>query len=495
MKKILFLLLIMSVKGYASEINIRQANYNQSALDILNKVIDELGGLKKMDTINYIKKHYNAHKYWVEQSEFHNGPFITSYENVTEINALKKERLYQEVSVKQFQFENSITSKVIINDDKADMVYGEKNYPMPQSYKDEIFTIANYDPIKLTLLALNTSTSNLEKETVNIDDIDCYVIRFTKNQLAYSLYINKNSYLPHQVVIETCLPHENFFSPFGNFNTTIKYSLYHYLKKGMRYPFQWDIYRLGHKWKSVTCDKVEFLNSVESQLFSAKNSSPKIPRIIDQIGNFDYVKEIDTNVNLLLGQWFVHWIIQDDGILILEAPISSSYSKSIIEHLKKKHPSLPIKGIVVASDAYPHIAGIREYVAQKIPIYTHRNNEKLLNKVIKSHHRTNPDALELNKMKPIYRFIDDKLDIKNISLYPINGNAGSKMLMVYKHDAKWLYAADLIQKLPDNSFFMPQYLTEVENAVKSNKLEVQKVSAMHLRITKWIDIKKYLNSI
>jgi hypothetical protein len=414
---------------------------------------------------------------------------------VTETYAINEEKLYQEVNVKQFQFENFIKSKTIINKDKADMVYGETNYPMPKSYKDEILGITNYDPIKLLSKAKNSSSLTIQKSGVIIDGNDYYVLNFIHNKLSHDLYINKNTNLLYQAVIETYLPYENFFSPFGNFNTTIKYSLYHYYSKGIRYPSQWDIYRLNDKWRSITSDKVEFLENIDDSLFTATNNIPNYPRVTEQKGNFKLVKQLNDNLFVLQGQWFVHWIVQEDGIIVLEAPISSSYSKSIISYLKERYPNKPIKGVVIASDAYPHIAGVREYVANEIPLYVHKNNKTLLENIIYANYKTGLDTQFKLKKEPIYRFVDSKMSFKDslesISIYPINGSAGSKMLMIELESAEWLYAADLVQKLGDG-FFMSQYLTEVKNAIEKNNLKITKVLAMHTLPINWTEIKEYL---
>lgn len=470
----------------------------QTAYDVLDECLDNFGGYEQLKSTTYIKKHYNGHKHWLEQSEFHNGPFITSYEDVTETYALGEDKLYQEVNVKQFQFEKFIDSKIIINEDKADMIYGEKNYPMPKSYKDEILGIVDYDPIKLLLKAKNSNNLTINNEATIIEGNAYDVLNFTLNKLSYHLYINKITSLLYQAVVETYLPYENFFSPFGNFDTTIKYSLYHYYPKGIRYPVQWDIYRLNEKWRSITCDKVEFLEDVDTSIFDAKKTIPNFPKVTEQKGNFKFIKELYDNVFVLQAQWFVHWVIQDDGIIILEAPISSSYSKSIIAYLRKTYPKKPIKGVVIASDAYPHLAGIREYVANEIPIYIHKNNKELIESIINANYKSDQDSQSKVNNKPIYKFVNSKTTInsttESINIYPINGSAGSKMLMVELEKSNWLYAADLVQKLGDGSFFMPQYLTEINNALKLNNIRIEKVSAMHAMPLEWNIIIDFLDT-
>ncbi|QTD38070.1 hypothetical protein JL193_01830 [Polaribacter batillariae] len=375
------------------------------------------------------------------------------------------------------------------------MVYGTQKYPLPKSYKDEILSLVSYDPIAILLKAKASNDLKKEKNNSSIQGETYYNLSFTKNNVNIRISINSKTGLLFQAEIETYLPYENFFSPFGNFTTTVKYSLYHYHQKGIRYPYQWDIYRLGNKWRSITCDSVSFLKTVDNEIFKAEKDIQQRPPVIQQKGNFEYLKNEFDNVYTLLGPWFVQLVINQNDILIIEAPISSSYSYSIVDYLKETYPDKTIKGVVIASDAYPHIGGVREYVANGIPIVTHPNNKSLLEKIINATYTSHPDKLSKNPKAPIYNFVTDKMNFgKNVTIYPINGSAGSKMLMVHSKKDNWLYTADLIQKTQEG-FFMPQYLTEVKDAVNKNKLEVSRVFGMHLQPVFWSEVQEYLKNI
>ncbi|MBL8167106.1 MAG: hypothetical protein JNJ50_03065, partial [Acidobacteria bacterium] len=62
------------------------------------------------------------------------------------------------------------------------------------------------------------------------------------------------------------------------------------------------------------------------------------------------------------------------------------------------------------------------------------------------------------------------------------------MLMAYLPERRVLYAADLIQRQPDGSFFMPQYLSELMDAVAREKLTVERAYAMHSAPSAWQEI-------
>src|ERR1035438_3007706 len=85
--------------------------------------------------------------------------------------------------------------------------------------------------------------------------------------------------------------------------------------------------------------------------------------------NVSGASEITPGVVLIPGSWNTTLIRQDDGIVVLEAPISSGYSAKVLEFAQSKFPGVPIKAVIMTSDSWPHIGGVREYVAGGIPVY------------------------------------------------------------------------------------------------------------------------------
>ena len=74
-------------------------------------------------------------------------------------------------------------------------------------------------------------------------------------------------------------------------------------------------------------------------------------------------QELVSGVVLIPGAWNTTLVRQSDGIVVIEAPISSGYSVQAIAEANKRFPGIPIKAVITTSDAWPHIGGVREYVA------------------------------------------------------------------------------------------------------------------------------------
>ena len=104
--------------------------------------------------------------------------------------------------------------------------------------------------------------------------------------------------------------------------------------------------------------------------------------------------ELAPGIIQIPGNFNVTLVKQTDGIVIIEAPISSGYSDKVIAEAKKRFPDLPVKAVISTSDSWPHIGGVREYVARNIPIYALDLNQPILDRIVAAPHHTNPDALE-----------------------------------------------------------------------------------------------------
>jgi hypothetical protein len=466
----------------------------QSASDIVHQMTAEMGGIDVIESIDFIKSTHVGHKHWIEQSENPKGPFITSYERATEVRALQKDRIHQELSVTQFQFKQPVESISMISGNYGYMKFGERNYPMPTSYSGEFIEWLRYDPIAVVQKVLE-SNSIQKKPDVIIDDIPHFVIDATFEQSTHRLYISQDTYLISEIDFITTLPNDQFYALWGSFKTKVKYSLYSYFANGVTYPLQWDIYRRELKWKSSTILDIDFNPEVPDSLFSTDQELFDTGSVHAKKGDFSSVQEIDDDVFLLPGAWFVSWIIHENDIVVIEAPISSSYSASIIDHLTSTYPDKTITAVINASDAHPHIAGLRTYAANNISVYTSYRNRQLLQELFRADYSKYPDALSAISSQPSFVYVKNETKVNDrVKIYPVRGEGGARMLFVYLEDEKLLYGADLIQNIPNGSFFMPQYLTEVRNVIRRHELDVEKVYALHTLPIPWDSVENFLNN-
>jgi hypothetical protein len=183
---------------------------------------------------------------------------------------------------------------------------------------------------------------------------------------------------------------------------------------------------------------------------------------------------------------------QNDGIIILEAPISSAYSARVIAEAHRRFPAQPIKAVITTSDSWPHLAGIREYVAQGIPIYALNLNQPILERVIRMPYTHRQDSLERAPRKPIFHFVRGKAVLgsgaNRLEIYPIRGETSERQIAVYFPEHRLLYGSDPFQQREDGSYFYPQTVTELMDVVSREHLVVEQFFMMHIGPTPWADL-------
>jgi hypothetical protein len=169
--------------------------------------------------------------------------------------------------------------------------------------------------------------------------------------------------------------------------------------------------------------------------------------------------------------------------VIIESSLSSGYSAKVIDAARNRFPNLPVKAVISTSDAWPHLGGMREYAARRIPTYVLDLNMPIAQRLISSRFDTTPDALGRNPEQPVFRSVAGKTVLgsgdERLEVYPVRGEVAERMMVVYIPASKTLYASDIIQRSSSGEFFNVEALSEVVNLVNREKLDVNTIFAMH----------------
>jgi hypothetical protein len=182
---------------------------------------------------------------------------------------------------------------------------------------------------------------------------------------------------------------------------------------------------------------------------------------------------------------------QSDGIVILEAPISTLYSEGVIAEARKRYPGAPVKAVLSTSDSWPHTGGVRAAVAQGLPVYVLDLNRPLLDRMMSAPHTLDPDALQNSKTarRPHWEVVANRLEVgsglNRLVLYPLRGASTERQYMVYFPEHRLLYASDTLALNDDGSLYDPELMHEVVQAVQRENLTVDTVFAMHQGPMPW----------
>lgn len=486
----------------AGSLRSQQSGGHGSRLDaraIVRAAVEAMGGEANLRNLRTISYEGIRHSNMLEQSERPSGPWLVVYSQLRELRDLVNGSVRQVSSSRGILFPDWTPERTtVVSSGVAALESNGRWFPGPAFQAQDTEESLMLAPERSLLTALDAPDLRLGQDIV-LQDVPHHVVTFTSAGHQCRLFLNASTALPTAAEWIAVHPY-GMFSVWGDVTTRFSFSTWMLEPGGIHYPRQWDIERNGMPYQTLTITKLS-LNA------AAPDGSFSIPQnIVEAFGKnrvaFDDLAlgfggraapgELAKEVIKLPGAWDVALVHQTDGVVILEAPVSSGYSSRVIEEARRRFPGVPIKAVVSTSDAWPHAGGVREYVAKGIPLYILDLNKPLIEKLLSAPHRLAPDALARAPKRPDIRIVSGKTTLgsgpNRIELYPIRSESGERMIMAYLTEHRLLYASDLIQRMPDGTFFMTQYLSEVADAVAREKLAVDTVFAMHLAPAPWKEI-------
>ncbi len=471
-----------------------------SAKAMVQAAIDAMGGETALRAIKSVQMDGIGHENMLEQSERPAGPWLVNYMEISELRDIEGNRLRRTTKSNNFQSNGWSSLNILVAGGVAAAEVNGRFFPFLHRDAQEAEERIALAPERALLIALAAADLRRESDTV-IQDVPHHVLAFTFQQKPMRLLLNSNTSLPSAVEMTSDHPFDMFWGLWGDVTTRIYYSLWAYESNGIHYPRQWDEERARLPYRSFTVTRLKLNAPVSEEAFAipdnVKEAFGKSKMVIEDLplgwrGRGE-AKEIAKDVVRIPAGWDTTIVRQSDGLIIIEAPMSSGYSAKVIKEAERRFPGVAIKAVITTSDAWPHVGGIREYVARGIMVYALDLNKAIIDRIIAAPRKTNPDALERKQRKPLFRIVSGKTMIgagaNRLELYPVRTETGERMMMVYMPEHKILYASDLIQKMPNGSFFWPQYLTEAVAAANREKLIIETVFAMHLGPTPWAEVK------
>ena len=472
------------------------------ARQLVNQSIAAMGGLDKLKAIKSIHSKSVGHFYLLEQSERPEGPWLVIYQETEEWRDVEHgniRRHYKQNGV----FTSDVTE--IVADGKSAADNGNGLGP-GENKVDQTVELLAMAPEKVLINALDAPDLQFAGKKVVQDTLN-NVVSFTWKGAPVKLYLNENTDMLTMTDVVKARPNEQFWGIWGDFSEKNYYSFWNLEKGGIRYPQQVDTFYNDQPLRTDTILSIDINSDAPKDAFSIPDktkvdfaASSKISFLDMPLGRPDRPPiDIASDFRVIRGSWNTTLVKQDDGIVVIETPISSNYSVQVMAEIKRLYPNERIKAVISTSDSFPHFGGLREYVAAGVPVYILDVNQPIISRLISSNYTSFPDDLEKNPgmKKSKLNIVGKKTVIgdghNQLELYPIRTETGERMIMIYAPKLKVLYGADLIQPLPKGGFFMPQYITELRDAVAREKLDVERVFAIHAPLLEWKKVLETLN--
>jgi hypothetical protein len=467
----------------------------QSPQQCVTAALEAMGGRERLQQVASIRLQTVGHSLLMEQS-YRQAPFITAYERGHITMDLANQRLLTEIKLTWPESDPNQS------DSDTTLVAGPEGGVYHTKFGDSPCSLGDLDasrealalgPARVLLTAAGASDLHFEAPEI-LRSTSHAVVAFSWRHIPVRVLLNPFNHLPDAV--ETTQAFHDFWYFWGDVRQTIYFDNWK-LVEGITYPTNLVEERNGTVWRSTQALIVEINVQLDEKAFEMNAGAVKQSAASPGWNRPFGIKQATTlapGIDLFAGSWNATIVKEPDGIVILEAPISGLYTQGVIREARKRHPGKPINAVLSTSDSWPHTGGVRQAVAQGLPVYILDLNRPLLDRMMSAPHTMEPDALQKSKepKEPHWKIVAKKQElgagVNRMELYPVRGASTERQYMVYFPEHHLLYASDTLALNDDGTLYDPELMYEVAQAVKRENLIVDTVFAMHQGPIPWAQV-------
>jgi hypothetical protein len=484
----LFVLAVVSVLS-VSPVSLAQSGGDATAVARARQAAAALGGEAKLRAISRISLSGISVLYQREQSERPEGPWLPTFVEFSDVRDLRAATVRRTSRTRGFVTEDDVAwspeSVAIVADGLAFRPTDSARASAPTPW--DLGTLpADLGPEHVVIAALDARDLHTEAD-VPLHGSPHHVVAFTHQGSRVRVILGEPSMMPKAVEITHARPFETYWAPWGDVTQRVTFAAWLLEPEGVRFPRVWEYSTDGVVDGTVDLTRVRLTApqspadaDVSADALQAAIATRRrvadlplgdtrrapadlAPGIVKVPANFDIVE-----------------VKQDDGIVIVEAPLTSSYSQKVIDDAAKRFPGVPIKAVVTTSDSWPHIGGIREYVARGIPVYALDLNVPILRRLVAATYQSEPDLLARTPRPPLWRVVSSRTTLgagaNRIELVPLRTVTGERQIM--------LYTSDLFT-IREGLVFLPQMVGEAVAAAARDHLDAARAFGMHYDVLPW----------
>jgi len=406
---------------------------------------------------------------------------------------------------------SSMHTRVLLTptEERTDLVIATRP---PMTTRDEAPPAWNLDEPISALLAAEAANDLTRDADASPHGIPQHVVSFHAGRYPVHVFLDAATGLPSAVETKIAMIRANSvdiaYNAMGDLVDRTEWMNYA-LFEGIRYPVQSDLFRNGVLLSTAVRSDVRPLASLETDGFAMPETTVAVSHATlddvalgQPIGRAPDPKspiaEIAPGIVQIPGSWFTTIVRQDDGLVIIDAPISTGYSRKVLDEAARRFRGVPVKALITSTAFYWHVAGVREYAARGIPIYVRDRNEAVIRAMLNAPRTLVPDALAKHPVKPIIRPVSKATIIGHghnaIVLYPVS-EGEQPMEMSWIADAHLLHTGEMVMPLgPNGALVQPESLLEVKKSVEATPIPTNglRMIGMHMRPTDWQVLLKAL---
>ena len=464
-----------------------------------------MGGEARLRAISAVEVSGVAMWHHREQSERPEGPWIATFVDFTDVRNFATDAVLRRsrarglaspdfVDNKEWTGESSVLVASGVGLRRANGALGPDATPW-----DLGIVPLGLGPERVIVAALDAKDTRAEADE-QFDGYLHHVVSFTAAGARVRLLLNVPSLLPKAVDVTQSQPADMFWAPWGDVTHRMTFGLWTLEPEGVRYPRLWEYSTSDQPDATVQITRVRINPAIAAADFDITDDARQRliagrRRVADApFGNPRRpATELAPGVMHVPGSWDIVEIKQDDGVVVLEGPMSSEYSAKVMDDVRQRFAGAAIKAVVTTSDAWPHLGGMREYVARAVPIYALNLNVPILTRLFAAKYVTSPDTLARTPARPVFRVVSEKTVVgsgaNRLEIYPLRTATGERQMMVYLPAHQLLYTSDLFT-ISQGRVFLPQQVSEAVEAVTREHLTVTRAFGMHYDALPWATIVK-----
>jgi glyoxylase-like metal-dependent hydrolase (beta-lactamase superfamily II) len=153
----------------------------------------------------------------------------------------------------------------------------------------------------------------------------------------------------------------------------------------------------------VVVERVVF-DSVADSLFAKPGNLPTVPAA-DPTAK---LVPLGSDAYLVKGAYNAAFVAFDQYVLVLEAPLSSSFQEGVIKLIDSVASGRPIRYVVSTHFHYDHLGGVRPYIARHATIVTTAAAAEVIRRLSTRPHSLRPDTLSKAPAPPAVEVLRDR---------------------------------------------------------------------------------------
>ncbi len=177
--------------------------------------------------------------------------------------------------------------------------------------------------------------------------------------------------------------------------------------------------------------------------------------------------------------------LERDTVFLMDAPAGEERAREDADWIRRLFPGDHPAVLVALNPTWPHVAGLRWWVAHGAIIVSHDLSRPFLERALRRDWSRAPDLLARTSPRPGLRFrgVADSLSLAGgaILLHEIDGTSGEGTLLAYLRGDRFLWSSDHIQSLEHPSI----YERQVVETARRIGLEPRWTSGPHFRLEPW----------